>query len=473
MVLVFAALLWPLHRPSIDLHGEAREALVVRSIVRTGSWVLPRRNGELPSKPPLFHWMAASAAHVVGLSDAVIRLPSALGAAIVTGATFGLGMVIGGRLMAWLATAALLGMLTFWQTASEARVDMIFAAATTVALAGFFVWYRGSESPGWARVASYLAFAGAVLAKGPVGLVLPGLVVLAFVVWERRPGALLRFWSWPLVALVLLIDAGWYVLAYRAGGDEFLATQIMKENVYRFVGHGSFSGSRGRFAFLRMERTLATNLLPWNLALLGAAMRGLRGERADQAARFLHSWWLAILVFFTLSSGKRPVYLVPLMPAVALLAGRAMQRAYANVPADGVVSWLGVRLTLARFATVLAVVDVCAWGGSMLLRQHKSSLRSLGPFAAEVRAVVPADAHLYAAMALPVPQILVLGYKLDRRLERRKLECTGAGDYFLVLETPEGALASSGLKRAPVSLVRDGERCPLPGIQAARERGNP
>ena len=471
VAIVLAASIWPLHAPPIGLHGEAREALVVRTIVRTGRWILPERNGELPSKPPLFHWIAASAARVAGLSDAVVRLPSALAAAVVVATTFGLGLAIGGRAMAWLATAALLGMLTFWEAASEARVDMVFAAAITVALAGFFLWYRDPRAAPWARAASYLGMACAVLAKGPAGLVVPGLVIVAFLAWEGRPAALFRFWSWPLVGLVLAIDVGWYALAYRAGGDEFLATQLLKENVYRFVGHGSYHESGGRFAFLRMERTLVTSLLPWNLALVLAAIRGWHGQRTDQVDRFLHAWWLAILLFFTLSSGKRPVYLLPLQPAIALLAGRALQGFWARASQEGLL-WHGMRVSTCLVA-LLAMADVGAWGGALLLRHHQSGLRSLAPFAEQVKGELPENARVYAGMALPVPQVLILSYALDRRLERRKLTCTGSGDYFFVLKRPEGALASSNLRHAPVSLVRDGGPCPVSTRQARAGEASP
>src|SRR6266404_7810453 len=94
-----------------------------------GEWTLPRRNGELPSKPPLFHWMAAAAARVLGLSDATVRAPSAIAAWIMVVATFAIGAMIGGRPTGWLAAGALLGMAGFWQSAWEARVDMVFAAA--------------------------------------------------------------------------------------------------------------------------------------------------------------------------------------------------------------------------------------------------------------------------------------------------------------------------------------------------------
>src|SRR6185436_4916755 len=70
LVLLLALLLaWPLATPPIGHHAEAREGLVVQDILAHGHWILPRRNGELPSKPPLFHWIAAGIAHVAGAGD--------------------------------------------------------------------------------------------------------------------------------------------------------------------------------------------------------------------------------------------------------------------------------------------------------------------------------------------------------------------------------------------------------------------
>jgi len=91
------ALAWPLHAPPIEHHGEAREGLVVQAVVDRGEWILPRRNGELPSKPPLFHWLAAAATRAFGFSDGVVRLPSAVAAWGVACVTFALGGAIGLR----------------------------------------------------------------------------------------------------------------------------------------------------------------------------------------------------------------------------------------------------------------------------------------------------------------------------------------------------------------------------------------
>lgn len=87
--LIFVILLMRvLLSPPIWHHGEAREGLVVQGIVYNHEWILPFRNGDLPSKPPLFHWIAALTAGMFGLSDAIVRLPSVIGAGLMASVTF-------------------------------------------------------------------------------------------------------------------------------------------------------------------------------------------------------------------------------------------------------------------------------------------------------------------------------------------------------------------------------------------------
>ncbi|MBI3767399.1 MAG: glycosyltransferase family 39 protein [Deltaproteobacteria bacterium] len=455
-----AALAWPLHAPPIAAHGEAREGLVVQDIVLHGEWTLPRRNGELPSKPPLFHWMAAGAARAVGLSDAVVRLPSAIAGWAMLLATFALGVTIGGRTTAWLAVGALLGTYGFWESAWEARVDMVFAASIAAALVAFFAWYRGGGRV--ARAGCYIATACAVLAKGPAGAVLPALVIVAFVVresWRRHRGdaadgavadeatpnapttlaaagggplahaiaVVGRLWSWPLVALVVLVDAGWYLLAYRRGGAEFLAVQLLHENVDRLVGRGVF-GMHGGRSRLAMVVELATDLVPWNLVLVWAAVAWARGARADRGERFLHAWWLVIVGVFTAVYGKRDIYLLPLYPALALLAGRALATAL-QVPAGGQLFGvvpipdalrrrLPVRPALALLALAVVVFDVTLVMVSEIARLHSVRRRSLLGFVREVEAQVPPGAALSAAPDLDGSDLQVLAYRLRRVIPR-------------------------------------------------------
>jgi 4-amino-4-deoxy-L-arabinose transferase-like glycosyltransferase len=455
--LVAVASVWPLLAPAIGTHGEAREGLVVQDIVRHGRWILPLRNGEVPSKPPLYHWIAAAVGDVLGLSDAVVRLPSALAAGVVLLLVLVAGVAAGGRAAGWLAVGALAGTYPFVESASEARVDMFFAACLTVSLLSFLSWYRGRDRR--ARAACYLAVAGAVLTKGPAGAVLPALVIVAFLARERRLDELRVLWSWPLVGVVAVIDVGWYALAYWVGGAEFVARQIVRENLDRFVGRGVF-GQHGGRSRLMMVGNLATDLLPWNLVLPWAAVRWWRGTREDTIGRFLHCWWIVIVAFFTIAYGKRGVYLLPLYPAVALLAGRAL----AGVPAR--------RAT--AIAAAVAVVDLAVLLVGQGVRVHRATRDSLVPFARVVRDTVPPDADLVADRSLAESDRLVMAYRLQRDLPQpHKRDCR-PGTYRLV-SPRDGAIAgtprvTSERRGVPVALVQDtAATCPLaPGSRHGR-----
>lgn len=452
---------WPLVAPPIGTHGEAREGLVVQDIVARGRWVLPYRNGEIPSKPPLFHWIAGAAATLVGLSDAVVRLPSALAAWTMLVAVYLVGAGAGGRACGWLAAGALAGMHGFVAAASEARVDMLFAAAVTVALAAFLRWHRSDDRR--ARALCYAAVAAAVLTKGPAGAVLVGLVVVGFLALERRLDRLRAFWSWRLVALVVAVDLGWYAAATWAGGRDFLSRQILHENLDRFVGRGVF-GLHGGRSRLAMIGHLATDLLPWNLVLIAAAVRWRRGVREDEVGRFLHVWWITILAFFTLAYGKRSAYLLPLYPAVALLAGRALasvRDAWRDPGrAPGPVRAALGRVTTAAPARVLAAVVVAIDFGVLVsgqsVRVHRAARRSLVPFADAVAAEVAEAAPLVADPRLDESDLLVLAYRLRRPLARAA--CT-PGAYRLVVPRAGAAvvdpLVVSHRHGVPVALVRD------------------
>ncbi len=473
LTLVLALLLaWPLATPAIGQHGEAREGLVVQDIVGKGHWILPRRNGDLPSKPPLFHWAGALATRTFGASDASLRLPSALAAIVVVLATQALGVWIGGRTVGWLASGILIGMVPFLNAAVEARVDMVFAAALTLALAGFFLW--DARGIGWGRVLGYAGVAAAMLAKGPAGAVIPALVIVVFLTLDGRPAAVRRFFCWPLVLALVVIVAGWYGLATLDGGRDFLQLQLVHENLERIVGGASFHHSEHHHA-ARLALALLGGLLPWSLALVWAGITRLRGRRLDAAGRFLHAWWLVILIVFSASAGQRPVYLLPATPAVALLAARLLAELLAD--ADAAHGWLArlvppaavrrrfpahPRLALAALAIVgLDLGMLLAWQTVRLQRADRGSLAAFGE---TVRQSVPADAPLLAAATLGREETFVLAYRTARAIPRESTP-HALGAYYLVPTAEASARSQAGATivaestrhRGPnVALVRGG-----------------
>ncbi|HUC97167.1 MAG TPA: glycosyltransferase family 39 protein [Candidatus Polarisedimenticolaceae bacterium] len=300
--------------------GEPREALVVRDIVLEGRWLLPLRAGEhIASKPPLFHWFAAGASILRGeMTEASIRFPSAL---------FGtLGVFLcyffGRRLYdpktgLWagliLATTAL-----YYAVGTEARVDMTLVFFVTLTLVLFFSIYRGFLHGIWWYV--FFMIAGAsVTAKGPVSIVLCALVVTTFLMLRKRWDIFRTMLCHPGLVLGMILSVAWYAAALYLGGDQFFNLQFIKENFARYFVHGE-GGTGHQKPIYYFVPYLFTLGMPWTLFLPGVIWSYFTEHlRLREDLLFLGLWAATVFVFFSLSAGKRPPYILPLYPPVALL----------------------------------------------------------------------------------------------------------------------------------------------------------
>ena len=321
-VILLIALCGVLYFPYLDSipffdKGEPREALAVQDIVQRGEWLVPlKRATDIPSKPPLFHWSAALVTKLTGsLNEVTIRFPSALYATLGVLLIYGLGRKIFAAQTALLGAAILATTMVYQDQALSARVDMTLCFFVTLSLALFYSLYRGHlKNPLWFYV-FYLVVGIGTLAKGPLGVLLPGLVAGSFALMERRWDMIRKFSFHPGVILTLVLAPGWYIIAVTRGGEGFFDRQILQENLARFVG-----GSGHSHPVYYYIPYLFSQSLPWSLflpVLLWDLFRN--GFRSDGDVLFLKLWFLVMFAFFSISVGKRPVYLLPLYPALSLL----------------------------------------------------------------------------------------------------------------------------------------------------------
>jgi len=333
--------------------GEAREGLVVREMLRTGDWILPLWNGSVvPSKPPLFHWLAAGAAALTGagVTEHTLRAPSIGLAGLVVLLVFLAGRAWGGEQVGCMAALVLATTPQFLNEAGDGRVDMTLTTAITGAQLAFVHALRGGGGP--TRLVLALCLALAMLAKGPVGPGLVGLTALVSALANRRLGPALRLVR-PLPVLVFLaVAGGWYGLAYHHRGMDFVAKQIISENGEALLGSARFP-YRSPFFYLA---PLVLGGLPWTLVLPWALARGWRS--GDLARRHAVAWAAVVLVFFSLAPLKRAAYLLPLRPALALMIGWWLaETAEEERPAGG---WVAV----ARGLAVVSVAGLLALGAA-------------------------------------------------------------------------------------------------------------
>lgn len=309
--------------------GEPREALVVQEIVHHGSWLFPLKGGEqIPSKPPLFHWFAAVASLASGgVTEASVRFPSALFAALGALVLYGLGRRMFGAETAFWAAAILATSVGYQSEAISARVDMTLGFFMTLTLAVFFLFYRGDLRGVVWRIVLYLLLGITVLAKGPVGLVLPGMIICGFLVLKRDREFFRRLVLHPGALLTLAIPLLWYGLALIRGGEDFFLRQIFHENLARFFVHGEGGTGHQKPVYYYVPYLILDGL-PWSLFLPVVIYDGWRRRMfLEERALFLSLWVGIIFVFFSLSAGKRSAYLLPLYPPLSLLTALWLVRA--------------------------------------------------------------------------------------------------------------------------------------------------
>jgi 4-amino-4-deoxy-L-arabinose transferase-like glycosyltransferase len=352
-VLSFSAFCWRLGEGPIYRTMEGREALVMQEIARTGNWVLPLRNGEtIPSKPPLLHWIAVAVARLTGgVSEWSVRFPTALFSALSVGLTCLLGYRLAGREVGVLAALLLLTMPGFVEMSREGWVDPALAFFVLAALASFSSMYENEHWRGWRSLAFYLSLAGAALSKGPVGYILPTLVILAYLAVQRQLSRLRALLSLPGILLALGLPLTWYLLAFAQEGWAFVHKQVLQENLVRFTAGSGKRIPSGAFFLL----PALLDGFPWSVLFCLGLWNFARHAPVREKGVFPLVWWFAILVFFSVSAGKRDVYLLPAYPAMALFAAE-WGWPLAPVQARPAPAWLRTGLRIAALGMSVLIL---------------------------------------------------------------------------------------------------------------------
>ena len=334
------------HLGSIGLIDETEPlfAEAARQMTVTGDWVTPYFNGVTRfDKPPLVYWLMAIAYQVIGVNEWAVRFPSALSATLLTVGGFFTLRAFGlsspaiapdqeqahtqRQWVAWIGA----GMMAFnLQTLVWARTgvsDMLLSGCIGIALMAFFWGYAAPASTRKKRL-GYLGFyvfcALAVLTKGPVGIVLPGLVVLAFLIYVGQVRAVLReaMVGWGIL-LFVAIALPWFLLVIQANGQAYIDSFFGYHNFERFTRVVNRHGAPWYFYFLIVLGGFA----PYSLYLPSAILnlrfwrpQAWRSQpRSTHLGLFALAWFGVIFGFFTIAVTKLPSYVLPLIPAASIL----------------------------------------------------------------------------------------------------------------------------------------------------------
>jgi 4-amino-4-deoxy-L-arabinose transferase-like glycosyltransferase len=372
--IVFAALtifvyffgLWiPLLGPD-----EPRYAQVAREMFTRGDWITPTLGGfNWFEKPALLYWLQIVSYNLFGVSEFSARFGSAVFGLGTIASVYVLARAGGGPRAARLAAlvaATSLGILVFSRGAS---FDIVLTFPVTASLACFFIFDKRSRAQDAKHLglplAGFYLFAGiAMLAKGLVGIVFPLAIVGVYqIISLRLPHrALFASLLWG-TALASAAAGLWYLPMYLRHGHAFIDEFFIQHHFQRYTSNKYQHPQPFHFFFW----VLPLMTIPWIPAFLLGIWRSLEQIRSRESsgeadlARLALAWVIVPLLFFSASGSKLPGYILPCVPAAAILAAAYIGRwEPANVYRTRAVKTVGVAMHVIIVAAVLFAVPYFA-----------------------------------------------------------------------------------------------------------------
>ena len=301
------------------LPDEGRYVGVAWEMLRSGDWLVPTLDG-LPffHKPPLFYWLTAFGMQLFGLNEWAARLASTASAALAMAAVFVFIRKYAGKQTANLSLAVLVTQPFFFAGAQYANLDMLVASMITltiVAGADAILRLESGQPYRKALAAAYAFAALGVLAKGLIGFVLPGAILLAWIILRRQFRLIPALLSPPFVLLFFALAAPWFV-AMQESFSGFWDYFFIYHHFRRFAETG-FNNQEPFWFYIPV---LLACTLPWSPWIFRAGARGFWKDREQFALRSLMALWtLGIVVFFSLPKSKLIGYILPALPPFACL----------------------------------------------------------------------------------------------------------------------------------------------------------
>ena len=408
---------------------DANEAFYVetpREMLESGDYASPTFNYEPRlNKPVLSYWIVAAFYKVLGVSVGVQRLSIALGALVIVAVVFFLTRAaypaadtVRSRARIDAALWAAVGMAITPRLLMFSRRIFIDVYITMFMALTLLFFALAERYPARRRVLlalMYVAIGLGMLTKGPVAVVLPGLAFAVYLALRRELGRIPSFMLPAGVLIVLAIVVPWYAVLYVRHGWTYITSFFLGENVARYTEGYGVDSVRGPFFYLPV---LLSDSFPWSAFLFASAAADWRARRStaedDRVTRLrtlLWSWIGVIVLFFSLSAAKQDLYIFPVVPAVAALAGIAIARGLAGEPrAAGAVRATALIIGALVALAAAGVVYLFRAGGSGYALDGVLAIGAAGVLGGLVSAGLAAASRLRAALLAIVVTFVALNW---------------------------------------------------------------
>ncbi len=296
---------------------ESVYTLTAKEMLEAGDWLSPRIYGDYWfDKPIMFYWELLIAYKIFGVNEFASRFFPALFATFGLFLTYLFGAKLYDKKVGFAAAVMLATSLEYWYLSHAVITDMTLLVMFSITLMSFFWGYHAGK-PQFYLIA-FAASGVAVLTKGPIGFLLPGLIILIFLAWQGDLQHLRELFRVKHFAILLAIIAIWYLPMMLLHGWEFIENFLGVHNFLRATVT-EYKNTNVWYYYLVVT---ALGFFPWSIVLIGIAAKNLRRlPTFDVRDKFLIVWALTVIIFFQLCATKYITYTLPAMiPAMIFLA---------------------------------------------------------------------------------------------------------------------------------------------------------
>lgn len=384
---------------------EPRYAQVAREMLERHDWITPALGGHAwLEKPPLYYWQAMLAYSVLGVNDVAARIPGAVDATLLVIAVYLFFRKFrrGVEVDAALITASCAGVIGY---AHAASMDMALTATFSIGMLAWWAWREGEKRIFLA--AFYVCMALGMLAKGPVAPVLAAAIIVIFALFAREFRVATRTIWLPGIVLFCAIALPWY-FAVQLRNPQFFREFILQHNLARF----SSNLYHHRQPFWYYLPVTALAFVPWTVFVIAAFVESMRtwwGERKAVSAApdlefqfslFACCWLVVPILFFSVSQSKLPGYILPAIPAGAILLADYLLRHFEHEKDRPVSKGLAVLHAIVAAAPIVPAVLI-----AYVLTQRR----------------LPAGKPMFIALAIAFVLCAAIALTLASRLRLRML----------------------------------------------------
>ena len=330
----------PLFSLGLSNHGlwsadEPRVAEIGREMAVTGNWAVPTLNQRpFLEEPPLYYASLALTFKAFGVSDKVARIPSALFAFAAVLVVFFMANLFFGPRVALLSGLILATTGEYFRVAHWVIVDGALTFFVMGALYSFIMGYLTENNRKKLLFYSlfYIACTFAFYTKGFIGIVIPGLSILTFLIIERNFREIIKMRLWLGVLIFLAMTSSLVYCPLAAGRDRIPESLFYSITIFKVLSRGlagniSGAASGHHHPFYYYITEFPSGFLPWSILLIPVLFHafsksGKSGDHnvlSEKGTLFAKCWFFAGIIFLSIASTKRTLYLMPIFAPIAML----------------------------------------------------------------------------------------------------------------------------------------------------------